>query len=118
MKIRLLILAAVSAAAILAADVTGTWKASFTTPDGQTRENTIKLKADGEKLTGSISSPRGESEFKDGSIKGDDISFNVVRNFGGNEMTFKYKGKVSGDQIKFNVEAGERSFEMTAKRAN
>jgi uncharacterized protein (DUF2147 family) len=118
MTTRAMILAILAAAALMAADVTGTWKMSFTLPDGQTRENTLKLKADGEKLSGSIASQRGESEFKDGTIKGDDLSFSVVRNFGGNEMVFKYKGKVVGTEIKFNVEAGERSFEMTAKRAN
>ena len=34
------------------ADPTGTWKWSFTTQDGQTRESTLKLKLDGGKLSG------------------------------------------------------------------
>ena len=76
------------------------------------------LKAEGEKLTGTVAGGRGESEIKDGTIKGDDISFSVVRNFGGNDVTVKYKGKLAGDAIQFKVEAGERSYEMTAKRVN
>ena len=68
-------------------------------------------------LTGTVSSPRGESPISDGKVDGDNISFSVIRNFGGNEIKFLYKGKVSGNEIKFTVEAGERSFEMTAKRA-
>jgi hypothetical protein len=35
-------------------------------------------------------------------------------------MKFVYKGKVAGDEIKLTVTVGdgERTFEMTAKRAN
>ena len=103
---------------VFAENVSGTWKGSYPGRDGQTRESTIVLKAEGEKLTGTVAGGRGESEIKDGTIKGDDINFSVVRNFGGNDVTVKYKGKVVGDAIQFKVEAGERSYEMTAKRAN
>jgi len=103
---------------LFAENVTGTWKGSYPGRDGQTRESTFVLKAEGEKLTGTVSSRRGESEIKDGTIKGDDINFSVVRNLGGNDVTVKYKGKVVGDAIQFKVEAGERSYEMTAKRVN
>lgn len=103
---------------IFAENVSGTWKGSYPGRDGQTRESTIVLKAEGEKLTGTVAGGRGESEIKDGTIKGDDISFSVVRNFGGNDVTVKYKGKLAGDAIQFKVEAGERSYEMTAKRVS
>ena len=103
---------------LFAENVTGTWKGSYPGRDGQTRESTIVLKAEGEKLTGTVSGGRGESEIKDGTIKGGDISFSVVRNFGGTDVTVKYKGKLVGDAIQFKVEAGERSYEMTAKRVN
>jgi hypothetical protein len=104
---------------VFAENVSGTWKGSYPGRDGQTRESTLVLKADGEKLTGTVAGGRGgDSEIKDGTIKGSDISFSVVRNFGGNEVTVKYKGKVAGDSIQFKVEAGERSYEMTAKRVS
>lgn|SRR5690242_3550124 len=103
---------------VLAENVTGTWKGTYPGRDGQTRESTLVLKAEGEKLTGTVAGGRGESEIKDGTIQGSDISFSVVRNFGGNEVTVKYKGKVVGDAIQFKVEAGERSYEMTAKRVS
>ena len=103
---------------LFAENATGTWKGSYPGRDGQTRESTIVLKAEGEKLTGTVAGGRGESEIKDGTIKGGDISFSVVRNFGGNDVTVKYKGKLVGDAIQFKVEAGERSYEMTAKRVN
>ena len=112
--IRLFIMALAMAAMTLAADVNGAWKGTVTLPDGSTRENTLTLKAEGEKLSGTVASQAGESKFDNGTIKGDDIAFTVVRNFGGNDITFNYKGKVTGDKIAFKVSAGEREFDMTA----
>jgi hypothetical protein len=100
-----------------AADFNGKWKSSFQSPDGQTRESTMDFKVDGDKVTGTVSSPRGESKIEDGKVTGDTIEFTVTRNFGGNSMKMNYKGKLTGNEIKFNVGMGERSFEMTAKRA-
>jgi hypothetical protein len=101
-----------------AADVDGTWKAVYTTPDGSQRESTFHFKADGGKLTGKIVSAMGEAEIKDGTITGETISFNVVRNFGGNEMVLNYKGTVAKDEIKMNVSfgGGDRNFDIVAKK--
>ncbi len=122
MKLRVFVWAAalvgVLAIAAFAADVTGKWKAEFQTPNGDTRTSIFNLKADGEKLTGSVENPRGSTDIQDGKVSGDDVSFVVVRNFNGNEMKMRYKGKVSGDEMKLTVEIGDgdRTFEMTAKR--
>ena len=35
-----------------------------------------------------------------GTIKGDEVSFQVTREFNGNKVVIKYNGKVSGDTIK------------------
>ena len=99
-----------------AADVGGKWKATYETPDGQARESTFDFKVDGAKLTGTVSSPRGESTISDGKISGDEISFSVVRNIQGSDVKLMYKGKVSGAEIKFNVSFGDREFEIVAKR--
>ncbi len=106
------------AAAALAADVNGKWKAEFETPDGQTRSNTFTFKVEGDKLTGSVLGQAGEAPIQGGKVAGDNISFSVVRNFGGQDVTLTYKGKVSGDEIRFTVEfgGGDRSFEIVAKR--
>ena len=108
-------LLAVFAICALAADVTGTWKGSMETPQG-TRETTLNLKADGNTLTGTITGRRGDTPIQDGKIKGDTISFNVVRNFNGNEVKMEYKGKLKGDELNLDVSAGERSFKLTLKR--
>ncbi len=116
MKTRLILLTLLLAACVMAADVAGKWKAEFQTPDGQTRSSIFTFQVDGDKLRGSVSSPRGEASIQEGKISGDEISFVVVREFGGNEVLIRYKGRVAGDELKLTVEFGERSFEMTAKR--
>lgn len=122
MKIRVLMCVAGLIAGLAfvasAADVSGKWKAEFQTPDGQTRTTTFAFKVDGEKLTGSVGGPRGESEISDGKVSGDEISFSVIRKFNDQEFKMQYKGKVAGDEIKFTVSfpEGDRTFDMTAKR--
>jgi uncharacterized protein (DUF2147 family) len=112
---------AVASVAISAADVTGKWTAQVPGRDGQTREQTFALKADGEKLTGTVSGMMGggDAEIKDGTVKGDEIAFNIVRSFNGNEIKLLYKGKVSGAEIKFTQtrDGGDMPpREFTAKR--
>jgi len=103
-----------------AADVNGKWTAQVPGRDGQTRELTFTFKAEGEKLTGTMSGQRGDSEITDGKISGDQISFTVKINLQGNERKFLYKGTVSGDEMKVTrtVEGGNQPpQEFTAKRA-
>lgn len=80
-------------------NITGTWKSSFTNQNGQVRESTFKLKAEGEKLTGTVSGRNNDTAIEEGKIKGDEVSFQVTREFNGNKMVIKYSGKVSGDTI-------------------
>ena len=116
MRFTLIASLAIFALTASAADINGKWKAEYTTPDGQARQSTFDFKADGDKLTGIVSSPRGEAPISEGKISGDDISFSVVRNIGGNEVKLLYKGKVAGSEIKFNVSFGDNSFDIVAKR--
>jgi hypothetical protein len=103
-----------------AADVSGKWVAQVPGREGQTRETTFNLKADGDKLTGTISGRQGDTPISDGKVSGDDISFTVVRNVQGNDIKLLYKGKVKGDEIAFTVnrEGGDQpGQQFTAKRA-
>lgn len=104
------------------ADANGTWKWSFTTQSGQTFEQTLKLKQEGERLTGTITGRMGnEIPIEEGKVQGDEVSFQVTREFGGNKVVQKYRGKLSGDTIKGKVEMernGEtRSRDWEAKRS-
>ena len=103
-----------------AADVDGKWTAQVPGRGGQTRETTFTFKAEGEKLTGTVSVMQGDTPISDGKISGDEISFTLKLNFQGNEITFLYKGKVSGDEIKMTRtrQGGDQpGQEFTAKRA-
>ena len=104
--------------AVLAADVTGKWTAQVPSRQGGTREQTFNFKADGDKLTGSISGRQGDIAIKNGKISGDNVSFAVTMEYGGNSVEQKYTGTVSGDEIKFKREGGQGpAREFTAKRA-
>jgi hypothetical protein len=77
---------------------TGTWKWEVKFND-QTFDLSLKLKQDGDKLTGTLTGPAGDTDIQDGKYKDGDLSFTVVREGNGQKMTFKYKGKVNGDTI-------------------
>ena len=103
-----------------AAGVDGKWTAQVPGRGGQTLETTFTFKAEGEKLTGTVSGMQGDNPISDGKISGDDISFTLKLNFQGNEITFLYKGKISGDEIKMTRtrQGGDQpGQEFTAKRA-
>ena len=106
--------------AVQAADATGTW--SWTRPGrngGPDVKMTLKLKVDGEKLTGTLSSPgrdgqTTETAIADGKVKGEEVSFTVTREFNGNKMVSKYNGKVSADAIKGKIET-ERNGQTNSR---
>ena len=87
-----------------AADLDGTWESEQPGRDGQTRKTTYEFQSNGSELTGKIINARGENPISEGKIDGDNISFTVVRSFGGNEMKMLYKGKVAGDELTLTME--------------
>jgi len=107
------------AAPAFAADATGTWKGRLETQEG-THDLTFNLKADGDKLTGTMTGPQGDVEIKDGKISGNNLSFKVNLEFNGNSIVLLFKGVASGDQIKFTRgrEGADQTQEFTAKRAS
>jgi len=114
-------LAAASAADDKKADATGTWKSSFTTQGGQTIDTTYKLKQQGDKLTGTVTARDGkELEIKNGKVKDGEVSFAVVHEHDGKELTIHHKGKVSADAIEgkleFEVNGETRSPDWKATR--
>jgi hypothetical protein len=108
---------ALGTVAALAADFNGKWTADITTPRG-TQTITLTFKVDGSAVTGTISSPRGDSDISNGKIDGDNISFDQVMSRNGNDFTINYAGKIDGDTIKFTRTMGDRPpVEFTANRA-
>jgi hypothetical protein len=118
----------VVAFAAVAADVSGKW--TYEQPGrngGPSRQVTITLKQDGSKLTGTVPGfGRGgggappETEISNGKVDGNNVSFEVKREFNGNTMVTKYEGTVSGDEMKLKSTSdtpnGPMTREFTAKK--
>jgi autotransporter translocation and assembly factor TamB len=100
---RLILASSVALVALWAADATGKWTAEMQGRNGNTMTVNMNLKADGAKLTGTVSGRNGDTEISDGKIDGDNVSFTVVREFNGNQIKQNYKGKLDGDAIHFTV---------------
>ncbi|HVW03125.1 MAG TPA: hypothetical protein VHB77_22380 [Planctomycetaceae bacterium] len=91
-------------------DPTGTWKWSIEL-GGLTRDVTLKLKAKGGKLTGTISGRNNtEINIEDGAVEDGEVSFKVTRERDGQKIVQTYKGKVDGDTLK-----GKFFFELNGK---
>ncbi len=108
-----------------AADIDGTWTGTIQGPDGgQGFAISYTFKADGNTLTGSMpgmpgpdGSPAKPIPIKDGKINGNNISFTIVFDMGGQEMKTDYKGVLSGDSLKLSFEMMGNPMEFTLKKA-
>ena len=100
-----------------AADVTGAWTASMSTPNGDF-QLTFNFKQDGAALTGSVLGPQGDAiAISDGKVDADKISFKVSVN----GMTVSHQGTISADgaEIKLTTKSDSGDFpgmDMTLKR--
>lgn len=114
---RTLILLLLTSLAALAADATGTWKATAEGPMGS-MQRTFVFKVDGDKLTGETTSDyAGKSEIKNGSVKNGELTFTIHVSIQGNDLDVTYKGKfVNDDELKLTGDAAGNTIEWTAKR--
>jgi hypothetical protein len=112
----------------VAADVSGKWV--YEQPGrggGNPVQVTLNLKADGGKLTGNVSRPGRdgnvmEMPIKEGKVDGNNVSFKVTMQMGGNEMTSDYVGTLEGDALKLKVtrpgrDGSPMTNEFTAKKS-
>jgi len=106
-------------AALQAADVSGKWNGDVSTPDGQSISLVLTLKADGAKVTGTVSGPQGDMEIADGKMDGETLQFVLNVDAGGQQLSFKCTGTMSSaDELKIKMDGGaDMAFEFTAKRA-
>jgi adenine-specific DNA methylase len=104
-----------TAALSFGADIDGKWLAKTEGPNGA-REVTMNFKADGAKLTGTISARQGDVEIQDGKVDGDNISFSVVRKMQDRELKTDYKGVLKGGELKLQFQMRDNTVEMTARR--
>ena len=99
--------------------INGTWKGQRPGRDGAMMDVTFKFVADGEKLTGTTTMRDNEIQISDGKITGNDVSFVVKMEFGGNSMVMKYTGTLAGSELKLKQtrEGSDRVAEINLKRS-
>jgi hypothetical protein len=102
------------ACAALAADtpanVAGTWEFSVTGAAGKASQ-TISLKQDGAKITGTFKGPRQSGNI-DGTVDGNNIKFHVTA-----RIPLDYTGTVNGDSMKGTMSGRGQNGDWTAQRA-
>jgi hypothetical protein len=91
----------------LAADIDGKWTVEVQGRGG-TQTQTLTLMAVGSNLTGSLDAGRsGAVEISGGTIDGSNVSFKIIREFNGNQVTREYKGTLSGtSELRLTVSGG------------
>jgi hypothetical protein len=93
-----------------AANVSGTWAVSVT-GDAGNAEQTIVLKQEGSKISGTFKGPR-QSGPLEGTVDGNNISFHVAT-----RVPLDYKGTIDGDTMKGTLTGRGKTGDWTAKRA-
>jgi hypothetical protein len=100
----------------MAADaITGKWVFEVAGRQGGTpRQTTLDLKADGAKLTGTVTRAGGgggggggqapaPAQITNGKVDGNNITFETSQDMGGMTMVTKYEGSVSGGDLKLKI---------------
>jgi hypothetical protein len=109
-----LVMTVAMSAVALAADVTGKWVGSVEGPNGPI-ELTYEFKADGQALTGSVSSAMGTQEISNGKVAGDVLSYDV--NLEGGKITHEAKVNATGDEIAIKATGDWGTVEYVVKKA-
>ncbi len=93
----------------------GTWDATLTSPQG-TFDVQLILKQDGDKVSGMVKSPRGETPIE-GTLSGKDIKLKYTIKFQDNDMVITLAGVLDGASIKGSADyGGLADGEFNAKR--
>jgi hypothetical protein len=99
----------------------GMWQWKFTMPDGGEVSPRVRFKTKDDHLSGTSRFRAGsETPLTNIVLKGNDVSFDVVRKYEGETVTTHYSGKLNGDSIKGRItsHAGgeEQTYDWDAKR--
>ncbi len=100
--------------------LTGKWQAEYEAPFGLLKY-VFEFKADGTNVTGKAIRDRDgtktESDIKEGSLKGDTVSFVELAKIQDQDVRIEFSGKIAGDEIKLHRKVADRGeADFTAKR--
>jgi len=108
------------ACSVSAADLTGRWAATETLANGQKREWTIALIADGAALKGFVSNGRATMPVSSGRVDGSNISFTILREASGVDKPVDCTAMLSGDELKATIpnDGNRPATVLAAKRVS
>lgn len=117
--VRTILIGLAAAALSFANDINGKWKGDVQTDNGP-MTLTFDLKADGENLTGSVSSHMGEISIHEGKVKGEELTWVLLMERNGNQVRINNKAKLTGKEMKvtISVEGRDVVMECVAKKAD
>jgi imidazolonepropionase-like amidohydrolase len=97
-------------------DLTGKWKLSFTTPQGQEEATAdLTMQADGT-LTGKVTSDHGTGSVFSGWVSGDKFRFTINISIEGSSSDVVFTGTFEGTSIKGSIQAMGYNFEFTGNK--
>jgi imidazolonepropionase-like amidohydrolase len=97
-------------------DLTGKWKLSFTTPQGQEEATAdLSMQPDGT-LTGSVTSDRGTGSVFSGWVSNDKFSFTINISIEGSSGDVVFTGTFEGTSMKGSIQAMGHNLEFTGSK--
>jgi hypothetical protein len=98
-------------------NITGVWDIQFDM-GGNTANVQATYKQEGEKLTGTQTSPmEGPASPLEGTVTGNDVKYTITFDMGGQQGKITFTGKVEGDTMKGSFDfAGMGETAFTAKK--
>ena len=97
-------------------DMTGKWKLSFTTPQGQEEATAdLTMQPDGT-LTGSVASDRGTGSVFSGWVSGEKFSFTINISIEGSSGDVVFTGTFEGTSMKGSIQAMGYTFEFSGTK--
>ncbi len=98
-------------------DVSGTWSVTVDSPQGAVPV-TLQLRQEGTTLSGTVTSPFGQTPIARGTLAGDQMELTVNATIQGNQVVVTFSGRVEGDRISGLVTVeGQGSFTFSGTRS-
>jgi hypothetical protein len=103
----------------LAADIDGKWTGQVAgMGGGDPMAINYTFKANGTTLTGTTAGMDGKDvQIKNGKIEGNNVSYSIAFDMGGQEMKIDFKGVLSGDQLKLTFDMMGQPSDIVLKKA-
>ncbi|MDB5008567.1 MAG: hypothetical protein JWQ84_119 [Mucilaginibacter sp.] len=93
-------------------NLNGKWTGTLKTDQGDEYPLLYNFKIDGDQLTGTAKTPKGDMPINDGKITGSTFTFNVIVS----GMEIDHCGKFYGDSVGVDISMGDAKSHSTLKR--